>query len=306
MEVAPLARWSSRIAVFSASLVVVGVVLHRLTAFPTKVAVNLFAVGGVGGCLAILVGLIALAQIWHRGHGGAGKAAIGIVLPLLMMAWPLTFVPAFMKLPRIYDVTTDTATPPPFVALAKMRTGDANPARYPGETFAQEQLKAYPDLRTYVLERGVEEAYDLVEEIVRKLKWKIASSDPPTVKPLKAGVLEATDLTPVLGFADDVVIRVDGSATRSRIDVRSSSRFGVADGGQNASRVRKFLAELQSRTDATGAPIMAGRRGLRSARRGAPVKKVKGSDPQKAESRNKRDRAQSSAQRGRGQRETLR
>jgi len=162
------------------------------------------------------------------------------------------------------------------------------------------------DLRTYVLDRGVEEAYELVEEIVRKLKWKIASSDPPTVKPLKGGVLEATDLTPVIGFPDDVIIRVEGSATRSRIDLRSSSRFGVADGGQNATRVRKFLAELQSRTDASGAPIMAGRRGWRSAKRGAPVKKVKGGDPQKVESRNKRDRAQSSAQRGRGQKETLR
>jgi uncharacterized protein (DUF1499 family) len=153
---------------------------------------------------------------------------------------------------------------------------------------------------------AVEEAYELVEEIVRKLKWKTASSDPPTVKPLKGGVLEATDLTPVIGFPDDVIIRVEGSATRSRIDLRSSSRFGVADGGQNATRVRKFLAELQSRTDASGAPIMAGRRGWRSAKRGAPVKKVKGGDPQKVESRNKRDRAQSSAQRGRGQKETLR
>ncbi len=306
MIVAPLARWSSRIAVFSASLVVVGVVLHRLTSFPTHVAVNLFAVGAAGAGLAILAGLIALAQIWHRGHGGAGKAAFGIVLPLLMLAWPLTFVPAFMKLPRIYDVTTDTAAPPRFIALAKVRSGEANPAAYPGERFAQEQQNAYPDLRTYVLDRGVEEAYELVEEIVRKLKWKVAASEPPTVKPLKGGVLEATDMTPVIGFPDDVIVRVEGSATRSRIDVRSASRFGVADLGQNATRVRRFLAELQSRTDATGGPILAGRRGLRSARRGAPVKKVKGSDPQKAESRNKRDRAQSSAQRGRGQKETLR
>ena len=54
MIVAPLARWSSRIAVFSASLLVVGVVLHRLTSFPTHVAVNLFAVGAAGMGLAML------------------------------------------------------------------------------------------------------------------------------------------------------------------------------------------------------------------------------------------------------------
>ena len=303
--VAPLARWSSRIAVFAASLLVVGVVLHRLTSFPTHVAVNLFAVGAAGMGLAVLTGLIALLQIWRRGYAGAGKAAFGVVLPLLMLAWPLTFVPAFMNLPRINDVTTDVAAPPRFISLAKLRAAEANPVAYPGERFAEQQQKAYPDLRTFVLDRGVEEAYELVEEIVRKLKWKVAASDPPTVKPLKGGQLEATDLTPVIGFPDDVIVRVEGSATRARIDVRSASRYGHADMGQNAMRVRRFLAELQSRTDATGAPII-GRRGLRSTRTGAMVKKVKGRDPQKAESRNKPDRVQSSAQRGRAQKETLR
>jgi len=152
----------------------------------------------------------------------------------------------------------------------------------------------------------VEEAFELVEEAVRKLKWRVAASEPPTAKPVKSGLLEATDLTPVIGFPDDIIVRVEGNATRSRIDVRSASRYGRADLGQNATRVRRFLAELQARADATGGPIVAGRRGLRSTRTGAMVKKAKGRDPQKAESRNKRDRAQSSAQRGRGQKETLR
>lgn len=306
MIVAPLARWSSRIAVFSACLLVVGVVLHRLTSFPTHVAVNLFAVGAVGAGLAMLVGLIALVQIWRRGLGGTGKAAFGILLPVLLLAWPLTFVPALMNLPRINDITTDLAAPPRFITLAKLRTSETNPAAYPGERFAQVQQKTYPDLRTFVLDRGVEEAFELVEEVVRKLKWKVAASEPPVGKPAKSGTLEATDMTPVIGFTDDIIVRVEGNATRARIDVRSASRYGRADLGQNATRVRRFLAELQSRTDATGAPILAGRRGLRSTRTGAMVKKVKGRDPQKAESRNKRDRAQSSAQRGRGQKETLR
>src|SRR5215813_4558620 len=115
---APLARWASRIALFSGSLVVVGVVLHRLTTFPTPVVLNLFAVALAGGGLALLIGLIALMQIWRRGFAGAGKAAFGVLLPLLLMAWPLTFIPALINLPPINDVTTDVASPPQFVALA--------------------------------------------------------------------------------------------------------------------------------------------------------------------------------------------
>ena len=62
----------------------VGLVLHRLTTFPTPVALNLFLVAFAGAALALLVGLIALVQIWHNGYAGAGSAAIGILLPLLM------------------------------------------------------------------------------------------------------------------------------------------------------------------------------------------------------------------------------
>ena len=306
MIVAPLARWSSRIAVFSASLLIVAVALHRLTSFPTQVAVNLFAVGAAGAGLAMLVALVSLVQIWRRGLAGAGRAAFGILLPMLLLAWPLTYVPAFLKLPKINDVTTDVAAPPRFAALAKLRTGEANPAAYPGARFATEQQKAYPDLRTFVVDRGVEEAFELVEEVVRKLKWKVAAAEPPAGKSAKGGLLEATDQTMVVGFTDDIIVRVEGNATRSRIDVRSASRYGQADLGQNATRVRRFLAEMQSRVDGTFATTAAGRRALRSTRAGALVKKLKGRDQQKVESRNKRDRVQSSAQRGRGQKETLR
>jgi hypothetical protein len=303
MIVAPLARWSSRVALFSVSLVLVGVALHRLTSFPTRVAVNLFAVGTAGAGLAVLIGLVAVVQIWRRGYAGAGSAAVGILLPVLMVAWPLTFLPAYLKLPPINDVTTDVEAPPRFVTLAKQRQREDNRADYPGSRFALEQQKAYPDLRTLAVDRSVEEAYELVEEAVRKLKWKVAAAEPPVGKQARGGTLEATDVTPVVGFTDDIIVRVEGTANHARIDVRSASRFGHSDLGQNALRVRRFLAELQARVDSTAPTAVAGRRGRRAR---ALVKKVKGRDPEKAESRSKRGRAQSSAQRGRGQKETLR
>src|SRR5262247_1154390 len=98
-----LARWSGRLALFSAGLTVTGVVLHRLTSFPTPVAINLFAASAVGLALAILLGLLSLIGIWRKGYAGAGTAFLGIFLPLLILVWPLTFVPALFKLPRLND-----------------------------------------------------------------------------------------------------------------------------------------------------------------------------------------------------------
>ena len=300
--VAPLARWSSRIALFSASLLAVGILLHRFTSFPTPVAINLFQVSLVGSGLAVLVGLVALAQIWRRGHGGAVTAAVGILLPFLVWAWPLTYLPAFFRLPPINDVSTDVANPPRFVTLAKQRPRDANPAAYPGERFAKEQQKAYPDLRTFTVDRSVEETFELVEEVVRKLKWKVAAADPPTGRAAKGGTLEATDQTLVAGFTDDIVVRVDGDLRQSRIDVRSASRYGIGDLGQNAIRVRRFLTEMYARLDSTAPLGVAARRRPVS----AALKRLKERDPQRAESRSGRDRARSDAQRERARKETQR
>jgi hypothetical protein len=292
---APLGRWSSRIALFAASLMVIGVVLHRLTSFPTPVALNLFLVSAAGSGLAMLVALVAFIQIWRRGYKGAGSAAVGFLLPLLILAWPLSFLPAFLNQPPLNDISTDLATPPRFVELAKTRIAGMNPAAYPAERFASVQQKAHPDLRTFTVDRSVEETFELIEDAVRKLKWSVAVAEAPVARSAKGGRLEATDHTMLVGFIDDIVVRVEGNATRSRVDVRSASRYGIHDFGQNATRVRHFLIELQTRVDSTAPATVAGRR---SHRAGALVKRLKERDQKKAESRKKQDRAQSNAQRG--------
>jgi len=284
---------------------VVGLVLHRLTTFPTPVALNLFLVAFAGAALALLIGLIALVQIWHNGYAGAGGAAIGILLPLLMAIWPLAYLQAYRNMPALNDVTTDLASPPRFTVLAKQRVESNNGPVYPTARFAELQQKSYPDLRTFVIDRPVEETFELVEETAARLKWKVVLADAPVGKTAKGGLLEAIDQTLVMGFTDDIVVRVEGNLNRSRVDVRSASRYGAVDLGQNATRLRRFLAELKARSETTS-PQIAGRRGLRSTRTGAMAKRAKDKLPEKAASRSERDRAQSSAQRARAQKETPR
>jgi Protein of unknown function (DUF1499) len=301
-----LARWSGRMALFSAGLIVTGVLLHRLTSFPTPAAINLFALSALGLALAALIGLLSLIGIWRKGYAGAGTAFLGIFLAVLFLGWPLTYVPALFKLPRINDVTTDFFSPPRFEALAPQRAAGAKPTAYAGEPVAGLQQAGYPDLRGITLDRSAEETFELVEEAVRKLRWKVAASEAPTPKAGRPGVLEATDQTLLLGFRDDITIRVTGSNVRSRIDIRSASRYGDFDFGQNATRIRRFYGEIQAQIDATLPTTVAGRRRLRTTRGAAMMKRLKERETPKAAPRTPRDRAPSSAQRERGPKEQQR
>lgn len=303
--VAPGVRWASRIATFCVCLLIAAVVLHRFGGLTTPVALNAFGVVLVGSVAALALGAWAMVRIWRRGEGGALRATIAILISICMLGWPVAYLSLHWRLPQICDVTTDISSPPRFAALAKRPKG-ANPSAYPGDRAAQAQQQAYPDLHTFVLERPVEEAFELVEEAARKLRWKIAASEPPVARPAKPGILEASDQTLVIGFWDDIVVRVEGSANKARVDVRSASRYGNFDFGQNANRVRRFLVELQARVDASSPNAIAGRRSLRTTRAGAALKKGKASDPPKTAPQTGADRAQPGAQRARAPRETPR
>ena len=208
------------------------------------------------------------------------------------------------SLPRINDVSTDVVNVPRFGILARVRGEGANSAEYQ-RAFADKQQQAYPDLRTLVVDRSADEVFDLVARMIsgrRGLGWKVLTEEPPTLKPLKPGWIQATERTMVLGFVDDIVIRVAGSDTETRVDIRSASRFGRHDMGANASRIRRFMRELSSRLDATTPAAIAARGGtLRAARAGAPdpanLKRPRERLPEKAGSKSGSVPAQPDARR---------
>jgi uncharacterized protein (DUF1499 family) len=161
----------------------------------------------------------------------------------------MLFLPDYEQLPKINDVTTDTVTPPPFVELAKARGPSANSAEYPGESFALRQAAAYPDIRPIKVNRSSEEAFELATDAVRRLEMNVVRQEAPNLETDKPGVLEVVDRTMILGFYDDVVIRVTGDANDARIDVRSASRYGAHDLGRNAERTRLILKEIITRLE---------------------------------------------------------
>ena len=130
-----------------------------------------------------------------------------------------------------------------FSQLAAQRPADANRIVEPDLTAAELQEKAYPDLRPMELERSATETFDIVHEAVKRIGWTIVLNEPPGEQP---GRIEATDRTMIMGYTDDVLVRVTGDDTHAFIDVRSASRYGMHDLGANADRIRALFAEVKA------------------------------------------------------------
>lgn len=265
----PYAPWSARVSLFAITLTVLSLVLHRIAAVTTPVALNLIGTGFILAALGVALGLVAATSIWIRGRSGAWATAWGLLLGMGLWAWPLALAPTYLALPRINDITTNPASPPAFTTLARMRLPGANSATYPGAKFQTLQAQAYPDLRTLQISRPVEEVYELTLDLLRGrrgLGWKVVTEEAPQTKQRKPGLIEATDRTLILGFIDDIAIRIEGTDSEARVDIRSASRYGQHDLGANASRIRRFVRELTTRLDAAGPVGVAGRSDLRANR----------------------------------------
>ncbi len=244
------ATWSRRLAVFSAALILVALVLHRLGRVETPLGIGLVLTGFVGVALALLSGIAASVVIWRKGVPGAWSATAGIALSLAIFAWPVSVVPFYLRTAPLSDVTTDTEHPPEYAALARNRAKAANPVAYRGGALAEVQEQYYPEIKPMILDRPAEEVFESVGEAARRLKWRIVAEEPPQ-EDGTAGHLEAEDRTLILGFIDDVIVRVESDGGTTRVDIRSLSRYGTHDFGRNASRIKEFYTELQARLEAS-------------------------------------------------------
>lgn len=245
-----LARWASRIAWFAVLLLVISLFLHRILSLPTPMAINLaftaFAMAVAVLCMSAIAGL----DIWVTGRQGAARIIMAVFVSLAMLAVPLSVWIESRKYPMIADISTDTKSPPEFYSLLSARGEAANPAAYNPDN-APLQQRGYPDLRTLVVPRSADDTFDVVLQALTKLKMKPVFELAPADSPSGDGLIELSDRTLILGFRDDVVIRVAGDEASARVDVRSASRYGRNDFGQNAMRVRMILKEIVGRLEAT-------------------------------------------------------
>src|SRR5262249_12396701 len=188
------------------------------------------ALATFGGALsmavvALVLALSAFVVIWMEGLAGLGAAVTAMVVSLLLLAYPAYLGIKAYRLPWIYDITTDPIDPPRYEALARLRVRDANPTTYAGLYAADQQRSAYPDVGPLGTNAGARPAH-AARRGVEKRGGCHAAAGPPPQAGRREGRIEAVARTPIMGFRDDVVIRVRAETDGARIDARSSSRYG--------------------------------------------------------------------------------
>lgn len=211
-----------------------GPLLARFDVVPSMTGFALFALGGL---LGIVTFVVALVTALRYGFPAAGPT---FVLGLVLSGTFATVAMPARSVPRINDITTDTANPPQFIVAGTIPANQGRDMRYPGADFAQQQQGYYTDLAGLTLDMPPDAAFQKVVATARQMPdWEVTRSDQAT------HTLEGVSTSKWFHFRDDFVIEVRPLNDASIVQMRSKSRDGRSDIGVNAARIRSFFGKLK-------------------------------------------------------------
>lgn len=229
------AIWARRFGSLALPLAVIPVFMHRerfmSSADFTTVEIVAVAVAG----LAFLLAIGAFVRLWITGDQGWGKATTGFFLSLICLL-PLAYVVFEMvRYPAISDIATDATRPPGLVSQVPPSNVVDSAAI----------VAAFPNARdrTYPIEAA--QMYALIVTLSDQRGWEPRARREPQT-PLAEGQVNAIATT-LLGYRDEVAIRIQGDPQGSIVSMRSASLFGGHDLGENGRRIEEFLTALDER-----------------------------------------------------------
>lgn len=239
---APQARFARGVAFFAAVLFVLSTLAHRFAVIGTPDFLWVLVIVAALAILSLLLGVLALRRVWVDDDAGAGAAFAGLLLAaIVLMPFMLGLFGAVTN-PHLSDVATNGADAPALTQAGAERTGAMNPVTPISQEQAAQMRAAYPELvtRVYDLPMG-----DMAQAVLRVAEARgFDALGRQTTGPAGETTLEFTGYSLLAGFPSDVAIRLRPDGQRTRVDMRSASRYGSHDQGENARRITGFLDAL--------------------------------------------------------------
>jgi len=232
-----LAGYARTAGALSVPILALAGLANRFDLMPFYAVLPALLIGFLLAIGALVMSIFALTTIWRNGGRGAGSALVGIIyaLPGLVLAGMAVF--AVFAYPRIADVTTDGEDPPQFQVL---HSGGASADRA-GQ--GGDPPVAIPGAGARLYPAGIDLVYAAINNILAERGWSVAQNIAPAGEDSTARI-EASAKTLLFAFRDDVAIRLTGTPDGIRVDMRSASRWGRHDLGQNGRRIRAFMGDL--------------------------------------------------------------
>lgn len=248
------ALWARRTALFSAALLITATAGHRYGAVDTVPYFWLLCVVFGLALLSLVLAGVGFFRLWTNGDRG-GRASTRAVIVAIVVLLPFGFAAwqAYM-LPRLTDVSTDTENPPRFLTAQARRPADANPIVAPRPEAILLQIGAYPAVTGRRYSQPVDRLGEIMDAVIAQLGWEsVARRDSVA----EDGVAE-TELiarSPVVGLVSDVAVRVVDEGESTYVDMRSASRYGPHDLGDNAAKILRFFAALDAEVALRNMPV---------------------------------------------------
>jgi hypothetical protein len=239
---APQARPARGVAFFAAVLFVLSTLAHRFAVIGTPEFLWVLVIIAALAIVSLLLAGLALRRAWVEDDAGAGVAFAGLLLAVIVLAPFALGLYGATTNPHLSDVATDGIDPPSLTQARAERTGAMNPLMQISPEQAAQIRTAYPELvaRIYDLPMA-----DMVQAVLRVAEVRgFETLGRQTTGPAGETTLEFTGYSLLAGFASDVAIRLRPDGLRTRVDMRSASRYGTHDQGENARRIVGFLDAL--------------------------------------------------------------
>jgi fatty-acyl-CoA synthase len=205
--------------------------------------------------LAVVLGVVALLMTL------AFPPRRGFVVPLVTLVLAAGVLAALGQLkarvaanPPVHDVATDWQDPLVFgPSLTAARGAEANRAlpdprvginhvapKLEGMRVAELNARSCRSGVPLIVAGSAEQAYDRARRALLAQGYELVTENPA------AGRLEATATTRWLKLQGDVLVRIRSEGPGARVDIRSSSRTGEIDMGENCRRVTRLRQALNS------------------------------------------------------------
>ncbi|GMB81244.1 DUF1499 domain-containing protein [Shinella zoogloeoides] len=171
------AHWARRLALFSCMLFVAVVLSHRFGPLTTPHFLALAGFASAMAAFAVLLAAFGLARLWQVGARGGKASLVALLFSLPPLGVAGAAVYSYFYKPALFDVTTDTSAPPPWLAAPSAgqdwlpRAGAVTPRD------REIQLEAYPALSGRRYEGALDRVYQGVRKVAAAYGIAITAED---------------------------------------------------------------------------------------------------------------------------------